>query len=146
MQHSHLILSLRKILRQKVILRLHTPSCLIVGALYISDNKNNNNNNNKPFYDRWGEKRQASLRSSRNKLRPHTRVRPRPRPLARSPARFILSLFIAESCLPPFSPLFLRTSLGRNVSGMQTVQNQPMHRSDVGFLLLRKLMSVENIS
>lgn len=93
----------------------------------------NNNNNNEPFCGRWGEKRGASLRSSRNKLRPHTRVRSRPRPLARSPVRslaprasgfssiYSLALYrgILPASLPPFLPLFSRTSLGRNFSGMQ---------------------------
>lgn len=81
-----------------------------------------------------GERRkegwEASLRSSRNKLRPHTHVRSPPRLLARSrsPARFILSLFIAESCLPPSlrSFIFAHLPLGRNFSGMQTAQNQPV--------------------
>lgn len=131
---------------------LHAPNCLVSSRTFanISSN-NNNNNNNEPFCGRSREKRGLSLRSSRNKLRPHTRVRSRPRllahSLARSLARFILSPFIAESCLPPFFPLFLYTSfctlpLDRHFSGMQTVQNQPMRRSDVDILLSRKLMTV----
>lgn len=84
---------------------LHAPNCLVSSRTFanISSSNNNNNNNNEPFCGRSREKRGLSLRSSRNKLRPHTRVRPRPpaRSFACSLTSSIYSLALYRGILPP---------------------------------------------